>query len=75
MFDKQLKELTEGINLRENLIYIKEALQGGNNTETLKSEKRYGISLFPGLLDNSDAKVRKNAVLAPLSAEAVSPYL
>lgn len=63
MFDKQLKELTEGINMRENLIYIKEALQGGNNTETLKSEKRYGISLFPGLLDNPDAKVRKNAVL------------
>ena len=63
MFDKQLKELTEGVNLRENLIYIKETLQGGNNTETLKSEKRYGISLFPGFLDNSDAKVRKNTVL------------
>ncbi|MCM1308531.1 MAG: methyltransferase [Butyrivibrio sp.] len=62
MFDKQLKELSENINLRENLIYIKEALQGGN-TEILKSEKRYGISLFPDLLDNPDAKVRKNAVL------------
>ncbi len=63
MFDKQLKELTENINLRENLVYIKEALQGGENTKRLKSEKRYGISLFPGLLKNEDAKVRKNAVL------------
>lgn len=63
MFDEQLKELAGNINLRENLIYIKEALQGGKNTETLKSEKRYCISLFPGLLDSGDAKVRKNAVL------------
>lgn len=63
MFDKQLKELSENVNLRENLIYIKEALQSGGNTEILKSEKRYGISLFSGFLDNPDAKVRKNAVL------------
>lgn len=63
MFDKQLKELAGNIDLRENLIYIKEALQGGENTEILKSEKRYGISLFPGLLKNADAKVRKNAVM------------
>lgn len=63
MFDKQLKELTENIDVRANLISIKERLQGGENTERLKSEKRYGISLFPGFLDSDDAKVRKNAVL------------
>ncbi len=63
MFDRQLEELTAGVNVRANLIHMKEALQGGGNTEELKGEKRYGISLFPAFLDSPDAKVRKNAVL------------
>lgn len=63
MFDELLKEIAENVDVRANLIKIKELLKGGANSDILKSEKRYGISLFPDLLGSEDAKVRKNAVL------------
>ncbi len=56
MFDKNLSEIEKGIDVRRNLLEIKQAGAAG-----LKSERLYDISLFALLLKHEDPKVRKNA--------------
>ena len=63
MFEQNLNELTQHVNVRANLIKIKELLQEADNKEVLKKEPLYQASLFPFLLENEDPKVRKNAAL------------
>lgn len=63
MFEKNLNELAGQINVRANLIEIKELLQEADNIEALKKEPLYQASLFPFLLENEDPKIRKNTAL------------
>ncbi len=63
MFEKHLYEIHNGINLRADLIELKAMLKEEGAVRTIKSEKDYDLSLFPALLKNTDAKVRKNAAL------------
>lgn len=58
MFEKNLTEIKNGIDVRRNLIEIKQA-----GARALKSEKLYDVSLFALLLKHEDPKVRKNAAL------------
>lgn len=63
MFEKYIQEIHEGSNVRKALTELKAMLKKPENAEAVKSEKGYSPSLFCELLDNSDAKVRKNAAL------------
>ena len=63
MFEKYIQEIHAGSNERKALTELKAMLKKPENAEAVKSEKGYSPSLFCELLDNSDAKVRKNAAL------------
>ena len=63
MFEKHLQEIKNGINLRATLIEMRAMLKEEGAVKIIKSETDYSLSLFPALLKNDDAKVRKNAAL------------
>ncbi len=63
MYTEQLAELEKNIDVRANLISIKSLLKTQSDIAAFKLEEGYNTSLFMKLLDNEDAKTRKNAAL------------
>lgn len=63
MFTQELLEIANGNNVRNALISIKEQLKTTENIDKLKNTEGYDAELWLYLLNNEDAKVRKNTAL------------
>ena len=63
MFTQELLEIGSGNNVRNALISIKEQLKTTENVDKLKNTEGYDAGLWLHLLNNEDAKVRKNTAL------------
>lgn len=63
MVKEQLEHLKMGQDLRKNLIELKQELKGEAAQKELLALLAGDYSLFTGLLDNPEPKVRKNAAL------------
>lgn len=62
MIKKLCAEIYEGKNLRENMIQLNQMVKSEAVLDDFLDEYYEHESCFTGLLDNDDAKVRKNAV-------------
>ena len=63
MFTQKLTEISNGNDVRNALIFIKEQLKATENIDKLKNTSGYETKLWLQLLNNEDAKVRKNTAL------------
>lgn len=63
MFEKYLRHLLVGSDVRNALIEIKNLLKDSNNIDLLKTTEGYSKDLFVAFLDNEDSKIRKNSAL------------
>ena len=63
MFEKQLLDIKENNNTRAALVDIKTGLKENGAVKAFKENPLYDIMVFRALLENEDAKVRKNAAL------------
>ncbi|MDD6235306.1 MAG: methyltransferase domain-containing protein [Lachnospiraceae bacterium] len=63
MFEKQLLDIKENNNTRAALVDMKAGLKEDGAVKALKENPLYDIRIFKALLENEDAKVRKNAAL------------
>ena len=62
MIKKTCAEIYEGKNLRENLIQLNQMVKSESVLDDFLDEYYEHETCFTGLLENDDAKVRKNAV-------------
>lgn len=62
MINRICNEIYSGINLRENLIELNQLIKDDNFLDQFLDEYYENESRFTELLDNDDAKIRKNAV-------------
>ena len=63
MPNNNLRNITEGTEVRASLIAIKAELKDEGSVSAFKKDELYDKELFVKLLSHEDPKVRKNAVL------------
>lgn len=63
MYRLNIDNITNGINIRENLIELKKFIKSDKDKRQLAYYLNGDYSIFTRLLDNADAKVRRNSAL------------
>ena len=63
MPNSNLRNITEGTEIRASLIAIKAELKDEGSVSAFKKDELYDREIFVKLLSHEDPKVRKNAVL------------
>lgn len=63
MFEKELEQLNNNIDVRATLIALKSELKDREKAASFKEARGYSTELFPVFLSHEDAKVRKNAAI------------
>lgn len=63
MIEQIYNNLVEGIDVRQNLITLKEQLKDSDNQDTFLGLLKYDFTLLRELLQASDPKIRKNTAL------------
>ena len=63
MIKELIEKIQQGIQIRQNLILLRKEIQDENQKRALAYLLGGEYDLFAELLENEDAKVRKNAAL------------
>lgn len=74
LMNNLMKEIRGGINLRKNLISLREIIKDEEQKKTLACQLAGDFSVFTELLSHEDSKVRKNAayIMADMECEDLS---